>query len=126
MEEESKIEYFFHTYAIIEIVAGNPSYNGFLNKTPVITIFNLSEIYYIVLNKLGETRADKIYEEYFPCVVEIPDEVLKEAMKFKKVNKKKRLSYADCIGYIYALKNNMKFLTGDKEFHGLKNVEFVR
>ena len=124
--EQKEIDYFFDTYAVIEIVSGNSFYNNFLHKVPIITIFNLSEIYYIVLNRLGEERADEIYEEYFPCVVEIPDDVLKEAMKFKKSHKEKRLSYTDCIGYIYALKNEMKFLTGDKEFQGLKNVEFVR
>jgi predicted nucleic acid-binding protein len=47
-------------------------------------------------------------------------------MKFRKKNKKRNLSYADCIGYIYALKNNLIFLTGDKEFEDLKNVEFVK
>ena len=124
--EELEIEYFFDTYAVIEIIAGNPSYNNFLHKIPTITIFNLSEIYYIVLNRLGEEKANETYEEYFPCVVEIPDDVLKDAMKFKKENKKKDMSYTDCIGYIYALNNKMKFLTGDKEFQGLKNVEFVR
>ena len=36
------------------------------------------------------------------------------------------LSYADCIGYITAQIHNMKFLTGDKHFKGMKDVEFVR
>ena len=51
---------------------------------------------------------------------------LKESIKFRKEQKKKDLSYTDCIGYIYAARNNMKFLTGDKEFEGMKNVEFVK
>jgi len=124
--EEADVEYFFDTYAAIEIIAGNPSYDIFSSRAPTITIFNLSEIYYIVLNRLGEKKADEIYEEYSKCVVDISDGILKEAMKFRQENKKKNLSYTDCIGYIYSLRNNMRFLTGDKEFEGMKNVEFVK
>jgi len=124
--EEVELEYFFDTYAVIEIIAGNSSYNNFVFKAPTITIFNLSEIYYIVLNKLGEKKANEVYGEYSKCAVDISDEILKEAMKFRQENKKKGLSYADCIGYTYALKNNLVFLTGDKEFENLENVEFVK
>lgn len=124
--EETDLEYFFDTYAVLEIIAGNSSYSKFVSKSPTITIFNLSEIYYIVLNKLGEKKANEVYNEYSKCTADISDEILKEAMKFRQENKKKDLSYADCIGYTYALKNNLFFLTGDKEFEGLENVEFVK
>ena len=58
--------------------------------------------------------------------MEIDDETLKEAMKFRKELKKRDVSYTDSIGYIYAKRHNMKFLTGDKEFENLENVEFVK
>ena len=32
----------------------------------------------------------------------------------------------DCIGYILAKNIGIKFLTGDKEFENLDNVEFVK
>ncbi len=32
----------------------------------------------------------------------------------------------DCIGYIFAKQLGIKFLTGDKEFENLDNVEFVK
>lgn len=121
-----EVKYFFDSYAIIEIIAGNISYNKFADEMPIITIFNLSEIYWVALNKLDEEKADEIYKRYSPCVVEISDDILKEAIKFRKKNKKMDLSYADCIGYIYSLKNKIRFLTGDKEFQGLANVEFVK
>jgi predicted nucleic acid-binding protein len=47
-------------------------------------------------------------------------------MKFRLKEKAKRLSYVDAIGYQLALEKNAKFLTGDKEFKGMKNVEFVK
>ena len=36
------------------------------------------------------------------------------------------ISYVDCIGYVVALEKNVLFLTGEKHFKELKNVEFVR
>ena len=59
-------------------------------------------------------------------MTEIDDETLKEAIRFRKEKKKKNMSYTDCIGYVYAKKHGMKFLTGDKEFAHLENVEFVK
>jgi len=125
-QERDGINYFFDSYAIIELVSGNPVYAKFAEEPVTITIFNLAEIYYSALNNIDELKTEEIYEKYKWCVVEISDEVLKEAMKFRKNNKKRNLSYSDCIGYISALKNNLKFLTGDKEFKNLENVEFVK
>ena len=58
--------------------------------------------------------------------LDITQEISIEAAKFKYKNKKMKLSYADCIGYITAQENNMKFLTGDKDFKSIKGVEFVK
>jgi predicted nucleic acid-binding protein len=125
-DEDGIKKYFFDTYAVIELVSGSSFYARFVNETPTITIFNLAEIYYSAINNLDESGAEEIYEKYSCCVVHISDEILKEAMKFRKKNKKRNLSYTDCVGYIYAIKNNLIFLTGDKEFENLKNVKFVK
>ena len=124
--EESEVEYFFDTYAIIEVVKQNKHYAPYVDKESTITIFNLVELYYSVLTDYGEEKADIIYNEYKSAVAEIDDETLKEAVKFRKEHKKRDISYTDAIGYIYARLHNMKFLTGDKEFEGMENVEFVK
>jgi len=120
------VNYFFDSYAAIEIIKGNSIYSKYSNQEGAITIFNLAEIYWAVLRDFNEIIANNIYEKYKLFVVEIDDEILKEAIKFRIKHKKRDLSYADCIGYIYALKNDLVFLTGDKEFEKLKNVEFVK
>lgn len=120
------VNYFFDSYAVIEIVKENPQYFKYLNENFVITIFNLVEIYWAVLRDFDEEKADEIYSEINLMVTDIDDATLKEAIKFRINNKKKDLSYTDCIGYIYALRNNLVFLTGDKEFEKLENVEFVK
>lgn len=126
MQKMGGDKYFWDTYAVIELINGNLNYAKYAQEEVILTIFNLAEVYWVCLNEYSEDIANELYEKYSRTIVQISDEVLKEAIKFRKQNKKKDLSYTDCIGYIYSLRNNLKFLTGDKEFQGLKNVEFVK
>lgn len=128
MEEKrlEKVDYFFDTYAIIEILRGNNSYSKYIDLPATISQWNLAEIYYNALLNLLLGNPNEIYNEYKNAVIEIDDETLKEAMNFRKTHKKRDISYTDAIGYIYAKRNNMVFLTGDKEFEHMENVEFVK
>jgi hypothetical protein len=47
-------------------------------------------------------------------------------MHFKLQNRGKKFSYTDSIGYLISLRNRIKFLTGDKQFRDMPNVEFVK
>jgi len=49
---------------------------------------------------------------------------IKQATELKL--RKKVMSFADVIGYVMARKYGVKFLTGDEDFRGMKNVEFVK
>src|SRR3989344_5671259 len=98
------VNYFFDTYALIEITRNNPNYLKFI----------------------GEESAKKVFQQFKDAEVDIDDEVLFKAVKFRLAHKKKSLSYADCIGYIFALENKLKFLTGDHAFEGMNSVEFVK
>ena len=51
------IKFFFDSYAIVEIVAGNQSYSKFINEPITITIFNLAEIYWSAILNLEEKKA---------------------------------------------------------------------
>ena len=124
--EELQIEYFFDTYAIIEILKQNPNYSPYSNELATLTIFNLAELYYSALTDYGKEKADEIYLQYKQAVVDIEDETLKNAIKFRKEHKKKDISYTDAIGYIYAKEHGMKFLTGDKVFENILGVEYVK
>ena len=119
-------EYFFDTYAIFEIIGGNKSYEKYTDKVITLTKLNIFELFYNALKDFGEQEANKIIEIYYPSVVEYNKEVIKEAAKLRLKYKKRDLSMADCIGYIVAKKLGIKFLTGDKEFEDLENVEFVK
>ena len=125
-EEEQIKTFFFDTSAIIELALGVKSFSDYLNAQPKITIFNLAEIYWIAINKLSQSEANDLYNDYKGAVLEVDEDIIKEAMEFRKEHKNKGFSYADSIGYICAKKNNMKFLTSDSQFKDIENVEFVK
>ena len=117
---------FFDTYALYEIVKGNPDYSSYLDEKGFTTIFHLAEFYYAILREYGADMAEELYFEFHEFAQPVDDEIIIEAMQFRFKNKKKKLSYADSIGYIYAEKHKIKFVTGDKEFEGLPNTEFIK
>ncbi len=119
-------EYFFDTYAFFEIIHKNKNYKNYLKSGIITTNLNLIELHYNLLRVYGGKIAEKAYERFKPFCIKISDEVIKEANKFKLLHKKRKVSHVDCIGYILAKKNGVKFLTGDKEFKDMANVEFVK
>ena len=116
---------FFDSYAIIEVIKGASNYEKYNETTFITNTLNLSEVFYSLIREVGERIAEALINKLNFEFVEISEEIALKASKFKYKNKKLKLSYADCIGYITALENNMKFLTGDKEFEKFKGVEFV-
>ena len=119
-------EYLYDTYALVEIIKDNKNYRNYAGYKVNILMYNLIELYYNLLRDYGEDTAKKYFFALKSNTLNIPDEVIFEAMKFKKENPKKNLSYVDCLGYIYAKKKGLKFLTGDNAFKGMKNVEYVK
>lgn len=124
MEEIGKL--FFDTYALIEIIHGNPNYLKYRNLKIITSKLNLMELHYRIFSIYGIEYAEKAYQKFLQFVVDIPDEAIKKANIFKHAHKKQKLSYVDCIGYVLAKLHNVRFLTGDKEFERMKNVEFVK
>lgn len=122
------MKYFLDTYALIEIAKQNPDYEGYA-MNPIeagTTIFNIMELHFYYLKNFGNEEAERIYNLVSPLLISTDDNIIKDANKFKLANLKKRFSFTDCIGYVAALKLNLKFVTGDYTFKGLENVEFVK
>src|SRR3989338_11077382 len=114
--------FFFDTYALFEIAKGNENYLEYSSDTGIVTTkLNLMELYYGLLVNFGKSVADQYYERYKEFCIEASDDVIKSAMQFRVQNKKKNLSYVDCIGYSLAAEAKIKFLTGDKEFENMPN-----
>lgn len=118
--------YFLDTYAIIEIIRENINFERFKDTLNFTSLMNLLETHYIISKNFGEKKADAIIDKLKKIVVEIKVEDIKEASRFRLKNSKHKFSCIDCLGYSIAFNKKIKFLTGDKEFKGMENVEFVK
>lgn len=120
----TKAVYFFDSYAIIEIIKGNENYKEYTDSVILTTKLNLFEVFYSLLRDLNEKECSTFLERYIKFTIDFDKEIIKEAAKFKLQNK--NLSMTDCIGYCLANKWGVKFLTGNREFGNLSNVEFIK
>ena len=104
----------------------------FCDKKKAISAILLMEVIYKSARKLGKIKTREIVRD-ITCsastiLVNVDRNIAEEAANLRLKYYKgvdRELSYADCIGYIYARKHNLRFLTGDKEFKTLENVEFI-
>ncbi len=114
------------TYALVEITKENPKFAEYLNSEFVLTDLTLAEFYSVVLREEGEKVADYWFRRLERYALSVSKEVLIEAIKFKYENRKASISFFDAVGYIFSIKNGYYFVTGDKEFEKLPNVEFKK
>ena len=118
---------FADTYALVDFVKGNWNYERYLVEHDIITTrLNLLELYYWAMTTESEEKAERCFNSFLPCAVEVEDEILKKAAKFRQKHKKADISFIDAIGYEIANARKIKFLTGDGKFKELPNVEFVK
>jgi len=120
------MKFFLDTYALIEIVKGNQKFQRYLESDAITLKDNLAELYYYLLRLYGENFANDALEKFSSIATEYPIGIIPKSMSFKHTNHKTKFSYIDCIGYTYALESKRFFLTGDRAFGGMKNVEIVR
>jgi predicted nucleic acid-binding protein len=119
-------DYFFDSYAIIEISKGNKNYQPYLEAQRVINDFVLAEICYSFIKEGNEKLALEYMDALYAFSVRTDAQTIRQAMLFRHENRKNNFSMADSIGYTQAKKLGLKFLTGDKQFENLPNVEFVK
>lgn len=115
---------FLDTYAIFEIINGNPNYKHIGEFELVTTVFNLAEFNYNLKKEKDKKLVDDYTEKFFDLVIDVTLSDIQDAMDLKTM--KRKLSIPDAIGYTVAKRLNVKFLTGDSDFEGMENVEFVK
>ncbi len=122
------VSIFLDTYAIFEIIKGSDNYKKYeKNYNPVTTIYNLMELYYnLLLDGATKERAKLYFDTFSEFLVDVDSNTLVDALNFRFENRKKKMSYFDCIGYKTAMKLGIKFLTGDEDFRNVESVEFVK
>ena len=120
------MDFFYDTYAIMSLIEGNENYSKYKSKIITTSILNLAEIYNVFLRSHGKQTANYWAKKLNFNFLEIDNDSIIKAVEFRFDNKKENLSLTDSLGYILALKNKIKFLTGDEKFERKKNVEFVK
>jgi predicted nucleic acid-binding protein len=121
-----KIERCLDTYALVEIALNNPKFKEYTNMPFVIADTTLAEFYSVLLREEGESVADYWYKKLERYSLTVDKEILIMAIKFRNKHKKQNISFFDAVGYIFALKKGYLFVTGDKEFENLPNIEFKK
>jgi len=119
-------DFFFDSYALIEIIKGNERYARYMRSGMIFTKLNLFETYYAFLRENLPTVAENVLIKYYPFNVDFEQSDIQAAAQLKLLYRKRKLSMADCIGYVLAQRAGMKFLTGDRDFADLPGVEFVK
>lgn len=118
-------KYVFDTYAIMEILDGNEAYNSYLDSDVIINNFIFAELCYSLFRD-KDKKAKEHINKYSKYISSVKPQWIEEAMQFRLKWKDRRVSVTDCISYIMAKKLGIKFLTGDKEFEKIENVEFIK
>ena len=117
---------FLDTYALVEISVGNPNFIPLLDQDFVILDLILAEFYNVLLRKQKEEIANFWCRKLDAYVTVASLPILIKAIRYRYENRKQNISFFDAVGYIYARENNMKFVTGDKEFKNKEGVEFIK
>ena len=113
------------TYALAEIGDGNPKFIEFLSNEIIITDLTLAEYYSVLYRDGKEDKAIYWHNRLGHFCKAVNRDILIKALKYRIDNKKENLSIFDCVGYIFSLENNLKFVTGDRAFKNKENVMFI-
>lgn len=117
--------YLFDTSVIMEIIRENPKYDRYSSEEMITTDLNLGELYFNLLRQHGEKEAELWNNILKNTTIDMSQEAIIAAMRFRYGNMKRNLSFVDCVSYTMARMHKIMFLTGDKGFTGLPDVELV-
>jgi len=121
------VKYFWDTYALVLLLNGDEGVAPYAEQEGITSSLNIAELCAYLLREGFDCTAAEKMRQAFTIVERIPSEVVIEAAKIRHTarQKGKAWSYVDAIGYVLAQKIGARFLTGDREFKGVKNVEYV-
>ncbi|OFV67264.1 MAG: twitching motility protein PilT [Candidatus Syntrophoarchaeum caldarius] len=122
-------EFFADTYALVEILKGSSGYKNYSDRSLITTEFNIFELTYALFRDFGSDTMDMlrlVRDEIEIAYAEDRDYIKASELRLLTNKESKNLSLIDCLGYVYAKRHRIKFLTGDREFEYMENVEYVK
>jgi uncharacterized protein len=124
------VRLFANTYALIELLKGNPNYESYSDVELVSTEFNILELAYALFRDFGADEAAKgmksVRAKIDVMLTNDTDYINASRFRLSENRTGKKLSLVDALGYSYSRKLGIKFLTGDREFSGMEDVEYAK
>lgn len=114
------------TYALMAIAGGDAAFEKFVTEDFIIPDTTLAEFYWVLLRDTSEANAQTWISRIKPYSVVPGKELLLDATRFRFFHRKKDISFFDAVGYCFAKKNNLPFVTGDEQFRSFSGVEFIK
>ena len=127
--------YVVDTYALIEwFIQGSENYRKHFKAIDsmgaFVTELTVLEFYHKIFHRAGKEKAEEALDIILGNmkVIDLNLDMIKLSAVFRSemLRERRELSYADCVNYIAAKGLRIKLLTGDSDFKGLDNVEFVK
>lgn len=116
----------FDTYVLVEMHKGNITFKSLLSDEFVIPYPILAEFFHVMYQEHNLRTAKYWVEQLKMFAQNISLQVWIRAAKYRYDHRKENLSLYDCLGYVFALENDLVFVTGDKQFKGKKGVMYVK
>ena len=109
MKGKMSKEFYFDTYALIEIRKGNNKYSLYTKDVNIIlNNLNLMELAFYLMRTGKEKDIQGSFSELSKNNADYDKNILIEASKMKFEYKKEKLSFVDCIGYCLAKRHKVK------------------
>lgn len=121
--------FFADSYAIIEMLKGNRNDEPYRANRLVTTEFNICEVGFALCREYPADAARILRSVRSRVTIQKTldtDYCSGAATRKQASGEGKKLSTIDCVGYSVANRLRIPFLTGDREFAGMDNVQFVR
>jgi len=118
------------SYAILELLVGTPKGDAVkkLSRESMLvctTILNVYEVKYRLFQELPKQRAKELLQQLLAEIKVFPISLEDSLSAADLKEKHKPMGAVDCNSYAFALRNDMLFVTGDKDFEGLPGVLFL-
>lgn len=114
---------FLDTYALIEILKGNPRFDEFSHAGRT-SLLNLLELHIRLAREFGDEMADSNFGRLRHLALEPTDAEILAASRIRRHHPKKDLSLPDALGYAMARSRALEFVTGDPSFRDMPGVIF--
>ena len=117
---------FFDSSVLVEYFKGSQRAAKLIDEGDgVITLLNLLEVTYIISRDFSPEHGKAATKLLYEFLAMPTRNDVEDAVEVRLQNRKLDLSYADALGYAYAKRRNILFLTSDRAFKGMPNVELV-